>query len=132
MLIQPLNTTKIGPKLWVLNAPMIIVVSGKTWRVPKGFVTDGASVPRLLWRIATPMSGAHAEAAVLHDWLYSLDCLIKLTHKEADAIFLEAMKVMGTTFVVRNTLFTGVDVFGGSSFRKRLSKDKLSDEGALY
>lgn len=132
MLIQPLDTTKVGPKLWVLNTPMIIKVSGKTWYVPRGFVTDGASVPRSLWRIATPMTGAHTEAAVLHDWLYSLDCLIKLTHKEADAIFLEAMKEMGTSFVVRNTLFAGVNMFGGSSFRKRLSKDKLSDEGALY
>lgn len=128
VLLQPLSTTKIGPQLWRLDAPLIMHVHNRTFVVPKGFITDGASVPRALWRIAPPMTGTHAEAAVLHDYLYSLDCLTRFTHHEADKIFLDAMQGMGTSWFVRNTLYSGVYTCGGLSFRKVLSKDKCTPD----
>lgn len=112
---------------------MIIHVHNKTYCVPAGFITDGASVPRAFWRIAPPMTGPHAEAAVLHDFLYSLDCLdisIK-THHDADKVFLDVMEGMGTSLFVRRTLYSGVYSCGFFSFKKTLSKDKCTPD-TLY
>lgn len=44
-------------------------------RIPVGFVTDGASIPRCLWSIYPPW-GRYSRAAVCHDYLYSPKCVI--------------------------------------------------------
>jgi len=46
------------------------VLPGKI-TVPKGYVTDGASIPRFLWRLCgSPMDLPRVYAAIVHDWLY--------------------------------------------------------------
>ncbi|MEW8279795.1 MAG: DUF1353 domain-containing protein [Candidatus Thiodiazotropha sp.] len=43
---------------------------GGTWIVPKGYVVDGASIPKSTWSIiGGPWSGRYRNAAVLHDWM---------------------------------------------------------------
>lgn len=86
--------------------------SGRWVIVPAGFETDGATVPRLLWAIL-PSWGTYSRAAVVHDYL--LVCIKKgqphpeaPTRKDADLIFLEAMEVCGTHYVVRHTMFGAV------------------------
>ncbi len=130
VLLQLLKTVKIGPQLWKLTSPMIIHVKGVTYTVPTDFITDGASVPRPLWRIAPPMTGRHAEAAVLHDYLYSLDCKLYSTtsHEVADRIFLAAMKGMGTSLFVRSLIFAGVYAFGFPAFKRCYSKEKANEK----
>lgn len=40
--------------------------------IKAGFIFDGASVPRALWRVCGhPMSVPRVVAALVHDWLYS-------------------------------------------------------------
>ena len=75
--------------------------------VPKGFVTDLASVPRIVWNIIAPWD--IARAAIIHDLLYLrirlyrakprglgssfVDMrLVKKAKKAADNVFLMAMK----------------------------------------
>ena len=58
--------------------------------VKRGFVTDFASVPRMLWWVL-PKWGVYGNAAVIHDWLYWDQ---QTTRKEADGILLEAMAVL--------------------------------------
>lgn len=58
--------------------------------VPAGFVTDLASVPRILWPIFPP-NGKYAKAAIVHDYLYSQGSVSRLY---ADKVFAEAMKVL--------------------------------------
>lgn len=65
MRYSPLITTKIAKNSWTLHVP---------WEtpfvtVPSGFVTDGASIPRILWVFASP-SGELFEAAIVHDYMY--------------------------------------------------------------
>ena len=55
--------------------------------VPKGFITDGASVPRFLWGLFPPVSDYFA-AAILHDYLLSLNT----DWKEAEAAFKRALR----------------------------------------
>jgi hypothetical protein len=59
--------------------------------VPKGFVTDFASVPRPFWWLFPPW-GKYGKAAVVHDYLYQYQLR---TRREADDIFLEGMLVLG-------------------------------------
>lgn len=86
--------------------------SGRWVVVPKGFPTDGATVPRLLWAIL-PSWGTYSRAAVVHDYL--LVCLKQGTphveamrRKDADRIFLEAMAVCGTSRIVRYPMYWAV------------------------
>jgi len=59
--------------------------------VPKKFLTDFASVPRLPLIYLLAGDTAH-EAAVLHDYLYQTGIVPR---RLADAIFYEAMRVIG-------------------------------------
>lgn len=58
--------------------------------IPKGFCSDGASVPRLLRGILEPW-GKYAQAAIVHDFLYNT---WQKPRKEADLIFREAILVI--------------------------------------
>ena len=76
--------------------------------VPKWFITDFASVPRL--PLAYLLAGGTANAAaVVHDWLYNTQPCTKL---QADRVFREAMEVTGIAGWRKNLMFTAV-VSGG-------------------
>lgn len=83
-------------------------------RVPAGTMTDLASVPRLLWALFPP-HGRWAKAAIIHDYLYAQAIGSKAY---ADRTFLEAMKVLGVSWVVRTTMFWAVRVFGRGEYPK--------------
>ena len=82
--------------------------SGDTIYVPLNFVTDFASVPRVLWWLF-PKWGIYGNAAVIHDWLY-WDQYKK--RKTSDDIFLEAMEVLGVPKWKRYLLYQSVRIFG--------------------
>ena len=69
--------------------------SKKCITVPKGFVTDWASVPRILHSILPPR-GRYSKAAVLHDYLYKTH--YKKDRKVCDKLFLEAMGVLDVSW----------------------------------
>jgi len=121
-----LRTEKIGPNLWQLTAPLIFLHRGKSYRVPMGFVTDGASTPRSLWGICPPMGGRTAEAAVLHDWFYSKSCPFTVTRKFADEMFLLAMKDNGVAWARRYAVYSGVRAGGWASFQKLYCTEKCA------
>ena len=58
--------------------------------VPKGFVTDFASVPWGLWNLF-PTWGKYGKASVLHDYCYQSKCV---SRAKSDLIFKEAMGVL--------------------------------------
>jgi len=88
--------------------------SGIVIRVPKGFVTDFASVPRFFWRVVPPM-GQHGKAAVVHDFLYRKSS--GFSKILADAIFFEAMELLGVSWWKRWVMYLAVRYFGRSSFQ---------------
>lgn len=67
--------------------------------VPRGYLMDGASVPRALWSIIPPW-GSYGAATIVHDILCEYLQLTvegvpcKISRKQADDILLEAMKVL--------------------------------------
>lgn len=67
--------------------------------VPAGYLTDGASVPRIFWSLIPPW-GANGQAAVVHDLLCEYlqvmhnGQMVAITRERADQIFVEAMRVL--------------------------------------
>ena len=55
--------------------------------VPKGYITNGADVPRILWSIWPPNKSDYMPAVVLHDWLVD-----KRDFVRCHAYFKELMK----------------------------------------
>jgi len=41
----------------------------KNITVPKGFITDGATVPRWFWIVVPPFKPRHLPAVIIHDYL---------------------------------------------------------------
>jgi len=85
----------------------------KSYEIPIGYQTDGASVPQLLWTILPP-SGRHSRGALLHDWLY--DNKIG-TRKQADVLFLEQMLDDGVVKWKAYTMYWGVRIFANYKWK---------------
>ena len=90
-----------------------------TITVPCGFLTDGASVPRIFWNIFDPF-GPYFPAALVHDYLYSLSSNGHFTcdRKTADLLFKEAMFNCGVGWAMRETIYHAVRIGGWTSFKK--------------
>lgn len=80
-------------------------------RVPRGFVTDFASVPRGLWNLFPPQ-GKYSAAAVVHDYLYRRTIWDRSI---CDAVLLEAMQSLGVNWLSRHLIYRAVRVFGGGA-----------------
>lgn len=92
--------------------------------VPKGFITDFASVPKPFWPIIDPV-GEHGKAAVIHDFCYATACYNKY---RSDQIFLEGMIVLDVEKWKRETMFYAVVSFGWWAWykhRRRENKNKI-------
>ena len=75
----------------LLEPLIFICASGMVLTVPKGFESDGASVPKVFQNIVSRW-GKHGSAAVLHDYLYKCGVFSK---RECDVLFLDAMLISG-------------------------------------
>ena len=102
---------------WQVVAPYTFVSKlGCTVLVEAGFITDGASVPRILWS-AIPLFGRHFNAAVIHDRLYrEPDAAKKLPKDTCDRIFLEIMERDGVSEERRIAMYEAVRACGASSY----------------
>ncbi len=105
--------------LWRTARPLVYHAgfegSGERYTVPQGFCTDFASVPRVLWSLVGNPVGRYAAAAVLHDWLYAT---APVDRARADALFLEAMGVLGVRWSQRWALYLGVRLGGWLAWRR--------------
>lgn len=94
--------------------------------IPAGFVTDGASVPRLFWNIIPPW-GQYGRAAVVHDYLYRWQ---RTTREDADDTLLEAMWVCRCRVWQQMAIWIAVRLFGDVAWcedsKKPLSPDELA------
>lgn len=76
--------------------------------VPKGFRTDFASIPHtpLAWYL---FAGKADEAATVHDLLYSTQIYPR---EKCDAIFHEAIKILGYSEATARVMYCGVRLGG--------------------
>ena len=82
--------------------------------VPKGFVTDFASVPQPLWSLLSP-HGQYSRAAVVHDYLYwTQGC----TREQADRLLVIAMKESQVGAFDEVAVFGAVSAFGAAAWNQ--------------
>jgi len=88
---------------------LVYNVDGIEYIVPKGFPSDGASIPRLCWRvIGHPFDMKYLREAVLHDWMYNVQ---PVSRKEADDIFEQLLRTR-VSWLRRKLIYRAVRTFG--------------------
>lgn len=123
------------PNEWALTSDLIwrtdtvwapsgeIEACGVRLVVPKYYITDLASIPRILRNLLN-VNGKSRRAAVLHDFLYA--CATSKVHYRprsrgnADAIFYKALRSEGVGRVAATAYWLGVRAGGWITWRKRL------------
>lgn len=107
-------------RIFRLTAPFLYISSFGIITVPAGFLTDGASVPRIFWNIFSPF-GSYFPAALIHDYLYSKASYPSwvISRADSDEIFLAAMKDVGVGWFTRRIIYRAVRLGGWASYKKR-------------
>jgi hypothetical protein len=114
--LSDLELRATEPGEWALLSALIyMAATGKRYIVPRGFITDLASIPRPV-RGLFSQTGLSRRPAVLHDFLY---CAQFTTRAEADNLFLEALKYEGAGWAMRYAMFLGVRAGGWLYWNKR-------------
>jgi hypothetical protein len=82
----------------------------RSWKVETGFVTDGASIPRVLWSaVGGPFEGSYRNAALVHDKY----CEAKtIAWPYVHRMFYDAMRAAGVGQIQAGILYAGV-LLGG-------------------
>ena len=105
-------------------------VNGYRITVPKGFVTDLASVPRSFWTIFPPF-GIYTPAAVIHDFLYSEYNVTGINRTLSDKIFLFIMRELGVGFFKSKTMYRAVRLFGEISWKNKKCNEGYKDKAII-
>lgn len=85
--------------------------AGRKWTVPKGYVVNGASIPKAVWSVVGgPWSGKYRNAAVIHDYLTGE----KISTSEiVHRLFYDSMRESGVSLVRARLMYAAVVVGGG-------------------
>jgi len=108
---KPLQGKFIGKGQWELTSPFEYRTGGNlTIKIPEGFITDGASIPKFAYSIiGSPWTGKYAKISVVHDFLYKKHLYPR---KVSDKIFLNGMKILGVSWWRRRIMYTAVRLGG--------------------
>ena len=115
MFITELDTRAYEPGEWILLAPLIWFDGHVKIVVPRRFITDLASIPKV-FRITLDRNGPSRKAAVLHDWLY---CTQPMDRAAADLLFLQALASEREGWLKRQAMYRGVQAGGWKRWGQR-------------
>lgn len=102
---------EVGLHQWEVTEDLVYRGREDLFRVGTGFVTNFASVPRLLrWLI--PKYGRYNKATVLHDYLCEQANLGNFDRSDADGIFRRCLREAGVAYVRRWLMWAGVRLGG--------------------
>jgi Protein of unknown function (DUF1353) len=113
---EPLSVLYVDGRRWKLLERFDFASQAleRIVRVPSGFETDFASIPRILWAILPP-TGSYGKAAVLHDYLYRTHGAC--TRGQADRALLELMVALGVSWWTCLIIYLGVRIGGHFSYK---------------
>ena len=82
-------------------------------RVPVGYVSDGASVPRIFWPILSPkIDPVTIAPSIIHDYLYDYAWKYGLDRLDCDIWYYNALSANGYPFWKNVLTFIGIRLFG--------------------
>lgn len=86
VIVRPVSKDKFE-----LYADFHCMLDGKSFTIKKGFITNGANIPRAFWSIYPPNSPEYLSAVVLHDYLCEKARFGGFTYKFADEMLKSAL-----------------------------------------
>jgi len=104
--------------------------------VPKDFICDYASVPRVLWSLIPPMGNRYTRAAILHDYMYATHYVyvldktlnvggwMEVNRKTADVYFKEALIAAKVRKWRVTVMYRAVRLFGAKAWKRELTHNK--------
>jgi hypothetical protein len=113
--VEDVVVRSAGPDTWLLVDELVYHGKFDMFRVPAGFLTDFASVPRIaVWLI--PRFGVYTRAAILHDWLCKT---LPIDPVDVDGVFRRVMAELGVGPVKRRLMWAGVRLGALTDPRRR-------------
>lgn len=114
---KPVIEPMPGEESWRLVYDFYVQVAGLPFTVPAGFITDGASIPRFLWRLCGhPMSTSRLPIAIFHDYLYAGSQ--SFPRKEADRVYRDGLiKPLGFPRWKAELEYYALRMFGGAHYK---------------
>ena len=129
MIIKPHKTDERGDTVTTVF-PNRINFGGKSFLIPKGFESDGASVPRFFWRLVCPPVDPHAvRAGVAHDYIYRVQPA-DWTRADADRMFVCFLIEDGLPPFRAKLAYWGVRLFGGRIWRENAANRATAEAAA--
>ena len=125
LLIHPLSNGKA-----VLLQDYVYSINGYDIKVFRGFITDGASVPKSLQWLYNPY-GKYINAAVIHDYLYSTYNNTGINRTLADKIFKHIMKETGVDNRTVRRVYNAVKYLGETSWKPKLKNEGYKDRAVI-
>lgn len=94
-----------------LSEDITVTAFDHTFKVPKGYKTDLATVPRILWFLFPPF-GADEVAFIVHDYMYEYKKELPYTKRQMDYIMRIVQSYTGANFIRRWFMWLAVALFG--------------------
>ena len=111
----PIST--LGETEAVLMEDWHVEVLGVEFTVPAGTTTDGASIPRFLWRLCGhPLQAPRVYAALLHDWLYGVGWQMGISREMADKIYRALLRHFGVSAWIAGPEYYALRLCGGAHY----------------
>ena len=104
VVLQPLKSHKFK---------VVKSFSFKDINIPKGFRTDGASVPRLFWSLFPPNRTDYLPCAIVHDYLCD-----KGEYKKADEYFKKCLEELQVDKFSRTIMYLAVRIYHLIKYRE--------------
>ena len=125
LILEPISNGKA-----ILLEEYVYDINGYLIRVPKSFITDGASVPHSLQWLYNPY-GKYINAAVVHDYLYSVYNNTGINRTLSDKIFRHIMKETGVDSRTIRRFYNAVKYFGETSWKPKLKNESYKDRAVI-
>lgn len=125
LILEPISNGKA-----ILLEEYVYDINGYLIRVPKSFITDGASVPHSLQWLYNPY-GKYINAAVIHDYLYSSYNNTGINRTLADKIFRYIMQETGVDVKTIRRFYAAVKYFGVTSWKPKLKNEGYKDRAII-
>ncbi len=112
--LTELSLTPYEGRRWRLLKDWKVVIEKNILIIPKGFVTDLASVPRIFWIIIPPSSTKCRKASIVHDWMYVHQYKTK---SYADKVFLRELLSKDLFMLQAYIMYWAVKLFGKGNYQ---------------
>ena len=116
---------------WSVAEDWDFTINGENFFIPKDFIFDGASIPRIFWVLLNPI-GLLLIPGLIHDYAYMFSKLKfktgedgpKMTQSECDMTFREVAIAVNGFKVINWFAWFMLFCFGGFAYRKHRRRNK--------